>query len=129
MKQLPAGVAILATLAAFAGVWSLCTGAFSLGMVSAGSVGTVFGLVEETDGLGFSSIYSLIWGVLALFFAWGLWNLKNWARIGTLALQFLNLVMAVIAVIGPGSLNWVGALFGIVIIWYLMQDHIRQAFS
>lgn len=129
MKQLPAGVAILAALAAFAGLWSLCTGAFSLGMVSAGSVGTLFGLVEEADGLGFSSIYSVIWGVLALFFAWGLWNLQNWARIGTLALQFLNLATAIIALIGPGSLNWVGALLGIVIIWYLMQDHIRQAFS
>ena len=127
MKQLPAGVAILATLAAFAGLWSLCTGAFSLGMVSTGSLGSLFGLVE-TDGFGLSSLYSIIWGLLALFFAWGLWNLKNWARIGTLVLQFLNLAAAIVALIGPGAFNWVGALLSVVIILYLMQDRIRQVF-
>ena len=128
MRQLPTGVAILATLAAFAGLWSLCTGAISLGMVSAGSLGTLFGVVE-TEGLGLNSIYSISWGILALVFAWGLWNLKNWARIGTLILQLLNLVAALVALIGPGTPNWVGALLGAAIIWYLMQGRIRQAFE
>jgi uncharacterized membrane protein len=128
VKQLPTGVAILSALAAFAGLWSLCTGAFSLGMVSTGSLGDIMGVVE-TDGLGLSSIYNIVWGLLALFFAWGLWNLKNWARIGTLALQFFNLIAAVIPLIGSGTVNWIGALLSIIIIVYLMQGRIRQAFD
>ncbi|UCG24825.1 MAG: hypothetical protein JSW55_02160 [Chloroflexota bacterium] len=128
MRQLPAGVAILSALAAFAGLWSLCTGAFALGMVSTGSLGDIMGLVE-TDGLGLSSIYSIVWGVLALFFAWGLWNLRNWARIGTLALQFLNLAAAIITLIASGAVNWVGALLSAIIIVYLIQGRIRQAFD
>jgi hypothetical protein len=128
VKQLPAGVAILATLAAFAGLWSLCTGAFSLGMVSTGSLGPLFGVVE-TDGLGLSSLYSIAWGLLALFFAWGLWNLKNWARVGTLVLQFINLAIAIFVLIGSGTLNWVGAILSVVIIVYLLQERVRQAFD
>ena len=128
MRQLPAGVAVLSALAAFAGLWSLCTGAFALGMVSTGSLGDILGVVE-TDGLGLSSIYGIVWGVLALLFAWGLWNLQNWARIGTLALQFLNLAVAVINLISSGTANWVGALLSAIIIAYLMQSRIRQAFD
>lgn len=128
MKQLPAGVAVLAALAAFAGLWSLCTGAFSLGMFSAGTLGTLFGVVQ-TDGLGLSSIYGIVWGLLALAFAWGLWSLKNWARIGTMILQALNLIAAVLALFGPGSVNWLGALLSGVIIVYLMQSRIREAFG
>lgn len=128
MKQLPAGVAILATLAAFAGLWSLCTGAFALGMVSAGTLGSLFGIVDS-EGLGLSSLYSIIWGVLALAFAWGLWNLKNWARVGTLALQLLNLAVGLVALLGPGSVNWVGVILSATIIVYLMQGRVRQAFE
>ena len=97
-------------------------------MVSTGSLGSLFGLVES-DGFGLSSLYSIIWGLLALLFAWGLWNLKNWARTGTLALQFLNLAAAIVALIGRGSVNWVGTFLSVVIILYLMQSRIRKVFS
>lgn len=50
--------------------------------------------------------------------AWGLWNLKPWARIGAIALAGLSLTSVPI-----------GTIIGGLILWYMFQQEARAAFG
>lgn len=82
-------------------------------------------------------------GIIALFFAaahgvlaWGMLKLKEWARIISIALAVLGLVLAIPALLfGMFRFSPIAIFFTLVrvgvaalILWYLVQPHVKAAF-
>jgi hypothetical protein len=119
----PGGVTAIA-------IWYLATGVLSLLAfcavlaipafgwfgISSGRIGPVEVLVFLTLGCG--AFVSLIDGVLSVFAGYGLLNLRSWAR--TLAI-----ILAIFTLFGFP----VGTIVGALILWYLFQDDVREAFA
>ena len=127
MRDKPIGVVILAALAIITGIISLCGGLASVFSFGLGIIGSLFGL-SEPGGL-FSGLYGIAWGAITLFFGYGLWNLRPWARMGTMILQGINLAYALIALFTPPHVPWFSAVLAIAILWYMMRPSIRAAFA
>lgn len=74
---------------------------------------------------------------ISAILGWGLWTLKNWARIVVIALSCLRLaflgLFTLLALLHFHILTIVWNFFWMgvsgVIIWYLLQPHVRQAFT
>jgi len=127
MRNRPIGVTILAVLAIVTGIISFCGGLASVFSFGAGVVGSLFG-ISDPGGL-FSGVYGLAWGLITIFFGYGLWNLRPWARMGTILLQGLNVLYALIALFTPPGVPWFSAILAVVIIWYLTRPSIRASFE
>ena len=127
MRNRPVGVVILSALAIVTGIISLCGGLGSIFSFGLGFIGSLFG-ISEPAGL-IPGLYGLLWGGLALFFGYGLWNLRPWARMGTMILQGINLVYAVAAIFTPPHVPWFSAILAVAILWYMTRPSIRAAFS
>ncbi len=69
-------------------------------------------------GLGLAFLFVLGFALVGIIAGWGLLRLKSWARWLTVILSVLSL-----------PLFPIGTLIGAVIIWYLLQDHVRLAFE
>lgn len=90
--------------------------------------------------LGISlAIGPLIAGIINFAVGWGLWELREWARVVTIIFNGLALLAAIIGLIQILSLPVVSpsaiavlvivmAIYGL-IIWYLMQPGVRQLFD
>ena len=126
MRDRPIGVIILSALVTVTGVIGVLGGLFSILSFGVGFIGSLFG-IGEPGGL-FAGIYGLVWGLITLFFGYGLWNLRPWARIGALVFQGINLVYAIIALFTPPDFPFFSAILAVVIIWYLTRPSIRAAF-
>jgi hypothetical protein len=102
-------------------------------------------------------LIGLLWLALGVFYiamGWGLWELRDWARIAVIVLQALNLIGGLIlgaiflfgidiSALDPylgtfgGTLSfpgigigfWVGAAISGVIIWYLLTPEVQAAFG
>jgi len=101
----------------------------------------ITGVLNVLAGLSWSSEFAPIWGILevilggaAIAFAIGCWQLRPWARTGTIALMSLNAInllfiwirysdqVIVTRLVVPLAIN-------VIVIYYLMQPNIRQAFE
>ena len=127
MRNRPVGVIILSALAIVTGIISLCGGLGSIFSFGLGFIGSLFGISEPAGKI--PGLYGLLWGGLALFFGYGLWNLRPWARMGTMILQGINLVYAVVAIFTPPQVPWFSALLAVAILWYMTRPSIRAVFS
>ena len=82
----------------------------------------------EPDGAAATAITAIVMVTIgAIFFVlavanlivgWGLWRQREWARMGAIALSVIRLINIPI-----------GTVIGGVIIWYLMQDHVKEEFA
>lgn len=142
--QRPTGVTVIAILQ-FIGAGFMVLGGFGL-MLGMGMLGTV--LAQRGNGgmagMGVLAGMGAVLGVVVLFFAaiegliaWGMWNLKSWARIVTIvfaglggAFQALGLMASLIHFHIFGLL-WNALWLGVngLIIWYLVQPEVVQAFE
>ena len=127
MRNRPIGVTILAALAVVTGIISLCGGLASVFSFGIGVIGSLLG-ISDPGGL-LSGVYGLAWGLTTIFFGYGLWNLKPWARMGTILLQGINLFYALIALFTPPGVPWFSAILAVVILWYLTRPSIRASFE
>lgn len=127
MRNRPIGVTILAALAVITGLFALCGGLASTFSFGLGFVGSLFG-ISEASGL-LSGLYGLAWGIITILFGYGLWNLRPWARMGTIILQGINLFYAFIALFTPPGVPWISAIIAVVIIWYLTRPGVRNSFD
>jgi len=141
----PVGVTILAIIDYLSAVFLILAG---LGFVlGGGMVATILsqnsqlssqipaGLLGSLGvgvGIGF-----FIGAAICALLGWGLWGLKNWARIITIILLVLDALLAVLGVLfslmhfSIGSIIWNGfwlAIYGL-IIWYLLQPNVKRAFG
>lgn len=123
MKR-PDGVTIIAVyefLSAIPSVLGICgyLGFALLGTFS-GPEGSI-GIAEVTVGLfalGIPVLLIGVGGVLAVITGWGLLGLKGWAR-------WLAIVLAALSLLAFP----IGTIIGVLIIWYLLKDEVRQAFE
>ena len=141
----PTGVTILAVLNFLgAGLYILIGLLFILGMgILGGMMGQAGG--EGSAGamgmmMGLGAVAGVIFIVLSLIpllIGWGLWKLKNWARIISIVLFALG-ALAALAGVGIGAMagemiclgfNLVFLLLYAWIIWYLTRPHVKQAFG
>ncbi len=139
----PTGVTVLAVLNFLgAGLYALFTVLFFL----IGAGGAASGMMSEMGGgaaaflLGLGAavgVILLIFSAIGLAIGIGLWKLRNWARIVTIVLVGLSLLLGVIGLLGSliafelGSLIFQAIFVALYawIIWYLFQLHVKQAFG
>jgi len=140
----PLGVTILAILHFIGVFFAICAGLlmilgmgfFAAALARAANIGS--GGAGIIAGLGVVlAIFAFIGAAISGLIGWGLWNLKNWARI-------VSLVFAVLGMLGGAAgLMWalmhfnpvfmttaiVRAGIAALIFWYLNQPHVKTAFG
>jgi hypothetical protein len=101
-----------------------------LGICAISSLPLIVGLAARGDPEGptatavLSVIAVVVGGIFLLItvanivVGWGLWRRRQWARLAALALAILRLINIPL-----------GTVIGGVIIWYLLQDHVKAEFS
>lgn len=139
----PTGVTILAVLN-FLGALLCVLGALlfflGLGLMGAGAkaTGAGTGPAAMLMGLGaLGGVVFLVFAALAVVVGIGLLKLRNWARILTIVLTSLSLVLGLLGLVTT-LLHFVLFTFvfqliflGIYawILWYMFQAHVKQAFG
>lgn len=125
----PTGITILAVLSAIGGVLGILGGVVLLGLGGVGAATT-----GEAALFGLGAIFGLIalaTGIASLAFAYGAWTLQPWAWTLGVAIQALNIILAVVFVIGGSSIGSqiIGVAIAGIILYYLMQPSIKAAFG
>jgi hypothetical protein len=123
VSRRPDGLVLVVLYHALSGLISL------LGMCAAFSLPLVVGLAAADSRQGVSPV--LVVGLVTIFIAglllviaaanlvvgWGLWQRREWARLAALGLAIIRLL----------NLPF-GTVAGGLIIWYLLQDHVKAGF-
>jgi len=135
----PVGVTILAILE-FIGS-GICALFGILVIVGAGA--GFLGSMTQSQGSGLGSLMAVIGGALSVFcfifatigalLGWGLWTLKNWARIIVMVFAILGALGTLLALLNLSSAIIVGVVIRLAInglvIWYLLQPNVAAAFQ
>jgi hypothetical protein len=141
----PVGVTILAILnyigAAFCvlgGIGMIAGGGFVATMLSQqGGQGSA-GAAGILAGLGaVAGVFIIIIGGVSALVGFGLWKLKNWARIVSIVLFGLSIVMQLLGLLGSlahfNVFAVVWTMFWIAVdafvIWYLLKPEVKAAFQ
>ncbi len=141
MAQKPVGVIVLAVLDFVgAGVMVLVALGLAVGL-------SVVGMMMHRPGMGatmaavgaLGAVVVLILAVLFALLGWGLWTLRNWARIVTIVLAALGLAGSIMGFFFWGGVHafagvlWIWPLIRIavngIILWYMLQPEVKQAFG
>jgi uncharacterized membrane protein (DUF2068 family) len=126
MKARPTGVTVIAVLQAIGGIFSILGGLALLGL---GGLGAAAG---ETGAGGLAAVLgglTLILGIASLVLAYGMWNLLEWAWMGTLIVQGLSVALGILNLVTGGAPSYIGIIINIAIIAYLMQPQIKSVFG
>lgn len=124
----PIGVTILAILQTLLGILTL------LGGIAIASVGFV--LPEIIPHVRWFAFRSLIFGLGLLVFAlvdfilaYGLWEGKGWAWVGSLLFVLIGIVLSVFSLfVNPRIGELVSLIIDLVIVYYLMQPRVHTYF-
>ena len=81
-------------------------------------IGDSTGYFWATFGVTCGVVFVLLSGIAALLAGWGLLRLKQWAR-------WLAFILAIFGLFAFP----IGTVIGILIIWYLLKDEVREAFE
>lgn len=124
MEKTPAGVLVLGALALFQGVIAVFNGIVFLGVVA-------FGPAVVGDGIVLAGSVAVLVGLAYLVVAFGAWMLQPWAWIVGEIVAMFGIVEAILVALASDSLVWgfSAALFPIIVLWYLNQAHIKEAFG
>lgn len=141
----PTGVTILAVLHFLgAGLYVLAGIFFMVGMGIAGAAAGssdaegAAGVGGMLAGMGaIAGVVMIVLAIIPGLIGWGLWTLKNWARIVTIVLTGLGLVFIVLGLVGSLMameivslvMNLCFAALYAWIIMYLLKPHVKQAFG
>lgn len=145
----PVGVTIIAILqflgAAFlilAGI-GLIVGGGMLGAIISSSMGQNSqvsgpGLTGFMAGLGaVLAVVFFVFACIAVLLGWGMWNLKNWARIVTMVLCCIGILFGALGLLfalvrfNIFSMVFICIRLAIngLIVWYLLQPNVKAAFE
>jgi hypothetical protein len=121
----PFGVALLGILVGVHGLIVLARGV-AVFAVARPVVGPILSRL-----LGFAFVLDLLFGLILLYLAYSLWTLRPWARVTTLVIEGLTAFFALVrVVVNPAAVvAWVTLLLALVIIIYLLQPAVREAFT
>jgi len=137
----PTGVTIIAVLDFIAAAFCVLGG---LGVMLGG--GFVASMMGQQSGAGAgvlaaigaaAGVFLLVCAAVAVLLGWGLLKLKEWARIVTIVLAAIGALFSLIGLVGVlGHFAMVAVVFVLVrlainglIIWYLVQPHVKAAFQ
>lgn len=126
MKERPTGVTIISIIIVLLGIWTFCAGLVAFGTFGFRFLTSIFGF--GGPGLGFTSLFSAIWGAVTILFGWGLWRMRYWAWLGTVIVLGIKLLFALFAIFGPAGVDWVGTIVSLVVLAYLVTPNIRMSF-
>ncbi len=127
MSERPLGVTIISALTVLLGLWTFCAGLVSFGWFGVRFLGAIFG-VSGPLGLGISSLFNVILGIVMILVGWGLWRMKSWARLGAIVVLGVKVLFAIFALIGPANFDFIGTVISLIILVYLLMPNIRLAF-
>ena len=138
----PTGVTILAVLEFIsAGViilvgLLLLVGGGVLGAMSGGSEAS--GFMSVLGALGaVAGVVVIVLSAIPLLVGFGLWRLKNWARILVIVFSGIGVVSNLFEILGGASAGElfslssgvIGLGINVLILWYMFQAHVKQAFG
>jgi uncharacterized membrane protein (DUF2068 family) len=139
MPQKPGGVVVLAVFYFLGAAFLLCGTLLAVGISVAGLSLRHAGPMMLLAGVGVvGGTVLAIFAALAVLIGWGLWTLRNWARVVAIVLAAGGILVALpglfaMGVMHWGMMGWGGSLFRLaingLIIWYLLQPHVKQAFG
>lgn len=118
VRSRPLGITILGGLLLLAGIYALCSGAFS----TTASLVTCFVLGSFTDGL--KAIGN---GVLKVVAGSALMSGQSWVRTFSIVVSAINLVVLVINGIGPAEI-W-NIILSVIVIFYMFQPDVKRFFG
>lgn len=143
----PTGVTVLAVLqfigagfCVIGGLLMMVGGTFLaaiLGRAGAGGEGSIalagMGALIGVVGGVFCLVLAVLYGIVG----WGMWGLKNWARMVTIVLAAIGALFQVLGMMGSmlhfriGAMLWNLIWLGVnaVIVWYLIQPQVKAAFE
>lgn len=140
----PVGVTILAVLYFLGAVFCLLGG---IGMMMGGGMMATL-LTQQGQGSGGAAglmaglgaalgVVILIFAALDALLGWGLWKLKNWARIITIVLMVISIGLQLFGLVGIlAHFNLFSLILSVVfiaiyawIVWYLLQPNVKAAFQ
>ena len=140
----PVGVTILAILnfigAAFCllgGIGMILGGGFIATMLSQQSQGSA-GAAGVLAGLGAAAgVFIIIMGGVSALLGFGLWKLKEWARIVSIVLYGISGAFQLLALLGSlahfNVFAFVWSIFWVAVdafvIWYLLKPEVKAAFQ
>jgi hypothetical protein len=134
----------MGTFGVLAGLLALLVASFTAGVLSvhggsgAGIIGGVFAIVSAVTGL-----LNLIIGPFEVLVGWGLWKLKDRARIGTFVFAGIEILGSLFGLAGGWGHLGAFAILGYFakiqlacrvaiagwVIWYLLQPNVIAAFD
>lgn len=114
MADKPTGILVCAILFAVGGILDILGGVVIL--LTGGAILSMEGVNTEAAGMlaGIAGIFAAIYiivGVVDLAVAYGIWNMKKWARIAGIILAVISLISFPI-----------GTIIGTVILYFLLID-------
>lgn len=126
-RHRPFGVTVLAILAGIAFIVNAFVTLLFLGAIPA----ALFG---GTGFFGEALLGAILWGLLAAIWAWvatGLWNLDPQAWMFVVILSILNLILAVVSVIGASTWQAVlpAIVVNVVVLVYSLLPNVKSAFG
>jgi hypothetical protein len=132
----PQSVTILAILQLLSAVFSLFDGLVILLFAGLfGGIGAALGGAKVGTVIGgaialFAAI-SLIIGIASLILAWGLYELKSWAWMGTLIIHVIAALAQLAKMLGSAGTgaNFLTLGFAVACIYYLLRPDVKQAFA
>ncbi len=124
----PVGITILAILAIVAAILAII---HTLQMLHLFPIAGPFGVFSFFT---FDLLGAILWGILALIWIWvarGLWNLDPQAWLFVVVLSVLNLILAVIDIIGASSFQsqLPAIILNAIILIYCNTAGVKQAFG
>ena len=135
-RERPFGVAIIAVLEALSGILYLLIGIFMI----VGGIAFASIIMKEINvpitGFSLGAIFMavgvvlIIFGIIALIMAKGLWDGKGWAWTITLILNVIGLIFGIISLIFTRSGGGIiPLLINVIIIYYLTRPHVKAFFG
>jgi hypothetical protein len=130
----PPGITAIVIAFLLVAAYLLVIGAIML--ISPGTVSMAAG-APLLGGLELAGpVMFLLVGTLAAVIGYGLFRLNNWARRAAILLAFVGVVMLIPSVSGavvslrmsPLLFGGVGVILRVMILWYLFQEPVQEAF-
>jgi|Deesub1362B_J571_1020462.scaffolds.fasta_scaffold00005_411 hypothetical protein len=85
----------------------------------------MMGFIGMIGGVILLIVSIIILGIITIIIGIGMWNGREWARLITLILSVLGLLVSILAL--PGGL--VGIIINALIIYYLTRNYVKKFFT
>jgi len=130
--QRPLGVTVIGVVGILLGCLALLAGlaVTVFGMAFLPTIGDFGGLLSMIGGVvSIVGIVVVFAAVVELIICWGLLSRKYWAWLSALILEVLGMIGSLGTVMSAPAAAILGLAIAAVVIWYLLQPHVRAWFE